>query len=84
METLCIKLEGRFARNIEKAIEKHHYTTKTEFVREAIRNRIKDLEREEAKARVLKFYGASPKKTTDEELHRAGERAFEELEKEIT
>jgi len=29
------------------------------------------------------LYGASKRKTTDEELHKAGEKAFEELEKEL-
>lgn len=83
METVSIKLEETFAKDVEKAIKKHHYTTKTEFIREAIRDKIRDLEKEEALMRMRKLYGASKRKTTDGELHKAGERAFEELEKEL-
>jgi len=83
MEPVTIKLEENFTEEMEKVMKRHHYATKTEFIREAIRHRVKELEKEEAKARVLKFYGTSPKKTTDEELHRAGEKAIKEIEKEL-
>ena len=64
-------------------MKKHRYTTKTEFIREAIRDKIKELEKEEALIRVKALYGASKRKTTDKQLHKAGENAFEELDREI-
>ena len=42
------------------------------------------LEKEEALLRARKLYGASKRKTTDAQLHKAGEKAFRELEREIT
>lgn len=83
MEAISLKLEKAFLNDIEKIMRKHRYTTKTEFIREAVRDKIKDLEKEELLLRARKLYGASKKKTTDEELHKAGEKAFEELEKEL-
>ena len=83
MEAVSLKLEDEFLHDMEKTMKKHRYTTKTEFIREAIRDKIRDLEKEEALIRMRKLYGASRKKTTDKELHSAGEKAFEELEKEI-
>ena len=83
MEAVSLKLEDTFLKDIEKSMKRHRYTTKTEFIREAIRDKIKDLEKEEALLRLKKLYGASKRKTTDKELHKAGEKAFEELEKEI-
>ena len=83
METITIKLEEQFAKNVEKMIKRHNYSTKTEFIREAIRDKINDLEKEEALMRARKMYGASRLKTTEEQLHKAGEKAFEELEKEL-
>lgn len=44
MENLSIKLEGNFLRAIEAVMRRHHYMTKTEFLREAIRDKIKRLE----------------------------------------
>lgn len=82
MEPVTIRFEDNFVKDIEKTMKKYRYATISEFVREAIRERIKDLEKEEALARVRKLYGASKRKTTDEELHKAGERAIEELKKE--
>lgn len=83
MKAISLKLESKFLHDIEKVMKKNRYTTKTEFIREAIRDKIKDLEKEEALMRLEKVYGASKRKTTDEELHRAGEKAFEELDKEL-
>ncbi len=81
METISIKVEEEFAHEMGRLMRKYHYTTKTEFIREAIRDKIKKLETEEALKRVEKFYGASKRKTTDEQLHKAGEKAFEELDR---
>lgn len=81
METVSIKMEEDFNKDIEKTMKKHRYSTKTEFIREAIRDKIKDLEKEAALERARKLFGSSKRKTTDEELHKAGERAFEELKR---
>lgn len=83
MQAVSLKLEDEFLGDIEKVMKKHRYTTKTEFIREAIRDKIKDLEKEEALLRAKKLYGASKRRTTDEELYKAGEKAFQELDKEL-
>ena len=83
METISVKLEEQFAKNLEKAMKRHNYSTKTEFIREAIRDKINDLEKGEVLMRARKFYGSSRLKTTDEQLHKSRERAFEEIEKEL-
>lgn len=48
---------------------------------EAIREKLSELEKKKALLRLKRLYGASKKKTTDEELHKAGEKAFRELER---
>ena len=79
MEAVSLKLEDTFLQDIESTMKKHRYTTKTEFIREAIRDKIRDLEKEEAFLRAKNLYGASERKTTDKELHKAREKAFREL-----
>jgi len=81
MESITIKLEERFLHLIEVIMKRNQYTTKTEFIREAIRDKINDLETKAALKRLEKIYGSSKRRTTDEELHKAGERAVEELER---
>jgi metal-responsive CopG/Arc/MetJ family transcriptional regulator len=47
MEHISLKLEENFLKAIEKVMKKHNYMTKTEFVREAIRDKIRKLEEKE-------------------------------------
>ncbi|MGA2130235.1 MAG: ribbon-helix-helix domain-containing protein [Candidatus Pacearchaeota archaeon] len=49
METISLKLEKAFLQEIEKVMKKHNYTTKTEFIREAIRDKLKELGEKEPK-----------------------------------
>ncbi len=47
MENVSLKMEGNFLNAIEKVMKKHHFMTKTEFIREAIRDKIRRLEEKE-------------------------------------
>jgi len=47
MENVSLKLERNFLNAIEKVMRKHNYTTKTEFIREAVRDKIRKLEEKE-------------------------------------
>lgn len=83
MEALSIRFEKGFLNEIEKAMKINGYSTKTEFIREAVRDKIKNLKKEIALMRLERLYGAGAKqgrKITDEDIHRAGEEAFSELE----
>jgi len=80
MEAISLKLEDSFAEAIQKSMRQHNYTTKSEFIREAIRHHMRDLQKEEALNRI---YGASKRKTSKRERNYAGKKAFLELEKEL-
>lgn len=81
METISIRLENEFAKILSKVIKNNMYSTKTEFIREAIRDKIKQIQKEEIIKRVSLIAGSSKKKTTDEDLHKIREKVFEKLEK---
>lgn len=81
METISIRFEDNFLHDIEKAMKSHRYATKAEFIREAIRDKIKDLEKEKALIRLENVYGASKRKTTQAQLEKAKEKAFEDIAK---
>jgi len=86
MQTISLKLEKNIYNAMGKFIKKYYFSTKTEFIREAIRDKINDLEKKEALERLEKVYGAGLKRhkiITDEDLHKAREEAFEDLEKEL-
>ena len=76
METVSIKFEPSFLKAMESKMKKHRYSTKAEFIREAIRDKLEELEKKEALLRLRNISGASIRKTTDKQLHEAGEKAF--------
>ena len=47
IENVSIKLETNFMNAISKVMKRHNYMTKTEFIREAIRDKIRKLEEKE-------------------------------------
>jgi len=47
MENVSLKLEKNFLQAIAKVMKRHNYMTKTEFIRESIRDKIRDLEEKE-------------------------------------
>lgn len=81
MESITIKVEDDFAKEIEKAMHPY-YTTKTEFIREAIRDKVIDLRKERAKEKLKKYLGWSKTNTSDEELERIREKVGKEIMKE--
>ena len=52
MENVSLKLDPSIARQVEKAMHAHHYSTKTEFIRDAIRCKLQNLEQEKAKEKA--------------------------------
>ncbi len=47
MESITIKVEDNLAKEIAKAMDPY-YSTKTEFIREAIRDKLKNIKREKS------------------------------------
>ena len=84
MEAISLKLEGSILDDIDKTLKKYRYSTRTEFIRDAIREKLEDLEKEGYLRKLRKYFGASKKKTTDGEFRKlrekAGEQYFKELE----
>ena len=94
MENISIKLEEAIARQIDRKMADFNYSTKTEFIRDAIRGKLKELDEEASRKKawhalyatrgVLKGKG---KAQTDEEFRKlteeAGEKYIEMLEKKL-
>ncbi|MBI4154939.1 hypothetical protein HY498_02545 [Candidatus Woesearchaeota archaeon] len=64
----------------------NRYATKTEFIREAVRDKVHELEKRKALLRLEQAYGNGLKKgrkITDEDVHRAGKEAVRDIAKEL-
>ncbi len=66
MESITIKVEMNLAKEIDTAM-KSNYSTKTEFIREAIRDKIKEIKKEKAIDELKKYFGKAKTRTTDVE-----------------
>lgn len=70
METICIKVEENLLKEIDGSLAKHRYSTRTEFIRDAIRSKLTALQREEAMLSVDRLLGSQKLGKTDKDLHR--------------
>lgn len=82
METICLKMDGKLLKEVDKAVKANGFSTRTEFVREAIRSKLWEKEKEIALKNLEKYFGAGKghRKTnmTEEEV---GEIVFKKLAK---
>jgi Arc/MetJ-type ribon-helix-helix transcriptional regulator len=95
MEHISIKLESAIAKQIERDMREFNYSTKTEFIRESIRDKLKKLAEEREKKKAWQalyaprgiFKGKGEAKT-DEEFRKlredAGQEFIEMLEKKFS
>lgn len=71
---ISLKLEEGMLKEIDSKLKNYRYSTRTEFIRDAIRYKLTDLEKEELLRAVAKSKGSSKRRTTDEQLHEAREK----------
>lgn len=82
METVSIKLDESILKEIDGSLKKHRYSTRTEFMRDAIRDKLREMEenpltpkeKEEISKAIDNARGILKTKTTDEDLRRVRER----------
>ena len=83
METVSIKFQEDVLRKVDKSISSHNFNSRTEFIREAVRDKLEDLSRHDLIKEFMKFRGKAPKKTTDKERERTRQQVSKELMEEL-
>ena len=83
MEIVSVKFQEEVLKEVDNKIAKHNFNSRTEFIREAVRDKLADLSKEERIEAFMKFYGKSKKKTTEEENERTREIVSKELEEKL-
>ena len=69
MEIFTFKLQEDIAKKINHMIEPLHYNNKTEFIREAIREKINKIEKDLVMQTIEKFKGSAKISVDDGKLH---------------
>ncbi len=83
METVTVKFQEDVLKRIDNSIEKHNFNSRTEFLREAVRDKLAELNKDELINEFLKFKGKAKKKTTYEENRKTREIVSKELMEEL-
>ena len=82
MEAISLKLDQTMLQNIDHTLKKNNYSTRTEFIRDAIRIKLGDLKREKLIEEFMKFRGKAKEKTTYEENRKTRDKVFLEMARE--
>ena len=82
MEIVSVKFQEDVLKKVDETLAEHNFNSRTEFIREAVRDKLESLSREDLIKEFMKFRGKAPKKTTDKERVEVREKALLEMIKE--
>lgn len=82
-EMITVKLEDVFLGDIDAIVKKEGYQNRTEFIRNALREKIEEIKLKKAMIELAHFKGSVKKKTTEKSYEKIRARAFEELSKKL-
>ena len=74
METISFKLSEDIIEKMDSMLKSLHFNNRTEFIREAIRDKLNNVESDPFLRALQKFKGAAKIKVTDEMLRKAREK----------
>jgi metal-responsive CopG/Arc/MetJ family transcriptional regulator len=83
METITIKMDSGLLNSMDQTMKGHNYSTRTEFIREAIRDKLEQMKKEELITEFMKFRGKARIKTTPEQNRITREQVSREMLKEF-
>jgi Arc/MetJ-type ribon-helix-helix transcriptional regulator len=58
MNTISLKMDNSLLKEIDSKLKKHRYSTRTEFIRDSIREKLTELEKQEAIKKLREFKGS--------------------------
>ena len=78
-EMITVKLDDTFLKQIDNVVETQGYQNRTEFIRNALREKVEEVKLKQAMLEIAHLKGASKKKTSNEELEKIRENVFNDL-----
>jgi len=83
MEVVTVKFQEEVLKRVDKAIEGHNFNSRTEFIREAVRDKLVELNKDQLMTEFLKFRGKAKHQTTYEDNLKTKEAVGKELMAEL-
>jgi len=83
-DLVTFKLDEKFLQEVDDVVERSNFSSRTDFIRTALRDKVDEFRFKEIYERLGKLKGAGKKKrqTTDADIHRVREKVVRELIKE--
>lgn len=84
METVTFKLQENILKRIDDMLESLNFNNRTEFIREAVREKLNKIETEKFMTKLAQFKGAAKVQVSDERLHEIREEVANEYAKKFS
>ena len=81
METVTFKLQEDVVKKIDTILKPLHFSNRTEFIRESIREKLNSIEKDIVLRHLVSFKGAAKKKVSDKELQKIRDKVASEYAK---
>jgi len=78
---ITLKLENKFLEEVDSIVINEGYQNRTEFIRNALREKIEELKIRKAMLKLASIKGSSTKKITEENYKKARSKAFDKISK---
>ena len=79
VELVTFKLEKKFLDEVDGISRKAGFSNRTDFIRNALREKVDDIKLREAMVRLGQLKGKSNKKITDNNIHTVREKVLQNL-----
>ena len=79
-DMITLKLEESFLKQIDSVVEKQGYQNRTEFIRNALREKVEEARFNEAIMHLSELRGKSKKNISEQELELVRKKAFEKMD----
>ena len=81
METVTFKLQEDVLKKIDSVLKPLHFSNRTEFIRESVREKLNAIEKDIVLQHLVAFKGAAKKKISDKDLHKIRDKVASEYAK---
>lgn len=82
-EMITLKLEDIFLNDLDSIVKNEGYQNRTEFIRNALREKIEEIKLKKAMMELAHLKGSVKNKMSEETYEKMRSRAFEELSKKL-
>ncbi|HLC80285.1 MAG TPA: ribbon-helix-helix domain-containing protein [Candidatus Nanoarchaeia archaeon] len=82
-EMITVKLEDAFLGDIDTIVKNEGYQNRTEFIRNALREKIEEIKLRKAMMELAHLKGSAKKRATEESYEKIRAKAFEEISKQL-